>query len=255
MSDVLEAAAAAMGIPGPLVRRSAEARASEGGVTAEEILTAWAGGAPAPATAPAPPPEESPATEEAVEAPADAEAPAEPAVPPPPPAFAPPADAAPAVSPDTPALPPVLVGAEDNPMKVFAGAVGLFLIVLLVGILGPATPIPTPGARTSHVDFSPAAAEGRAIYASQGCAFCHTQMVRPVIADVGLGAATLNDTNQIIGLRRFGPDLADVGSRLGADEFTAIVTGVGSHPPTGLGGDDLAALVAFLTESVSGASR
>jgi cbb3-type cytochrome oxidase cytochrome c subunit len=137
-------------------------------------------------------------------------------------------------------------------MKVFAGAVAIFLVVLLVGLLGPAAPIATPGVRTSNIDFSPQAVEGKAIYANQGCASCHTQMIRPVVADVGLGAATLNDTNQILGLRRFGPDLADVGSRLDAAQLTAIVTGSGGHPSTGLGGDDLDALVAYLSESVSG---
>ncbi len=48
MSDIA-AAAAALGIPEDLVRRSAEARATETGSTVDEILAAWAGGAPAPA--------------------------------------------------------------------------------------------------------------------------------------------------------------------------------------------------------------
>ena len=140
-------------------------------------------------------------------------------------------------------------------MKVLLGAVGVFLIVLLVGIVGPSNPLSIPGARTSNIDYSELAQHGQGLYANQGCAFCHTQMVRPVVADVGLGTATLNDTNQVIGLRRFGPDLADIGSRLGADEITAIVTGAGGHPSSGLGGTDLEALVAYLSESVSGASR
>ena len=72
-------------------------------------------------------------------------------------------------------------------MKVFFGAVGLFLVVLFVGIVGPSNPIPTPGARTSHIAYSELAEQGQSLYASQGCAFCHTQMVRPVVADVGLG--------------------------------------------------------------------
>ena len=48
MSD-LAAAAAAMGVPEALVKRSAEARARATGASIDEILTAWAGGAPAPA--------------------------------------------------------------------------------------------------------------------------------------------------------------------------------------------------------------
>lgn len=45
MSD-LAAAAAALGVPEALVRRSAEARAKASGTTAEAVLAAWAGGAP-----------------------------------------------------------------------------------------------------------------------------------------------------------------------------------------------------------------
>ena len=51
MSD-LAAAAAAMGVPEALVKRSAEARAKATGASVDEVLAAWAGGAPAPATAP-----------------------------------------------------------------------------------------------------------------------------------------------------------------------------------------------------------
>ncbi len=60
MSDQLAAAAAALGVPAPIVQRSAEARAKEVGANVEDILAAWAGGAPAPTTPAAPTP---PATE------------------------------------------------------------------------------------------------------------------------------------------------------------------------------------------------
>jgi hypothetical protein len=249
----LSAASAAMGIPEALVSRAAAARAAETGASVDEILAAWAGGAPAPEAAPAPaePAEETAAVETAT-APEPAQQ--EPAAPTP---MAPPTPvtAPPTTRPAAPARPPVLVGASDNPMKVFAGVVGLFLVVLLVGLVGPSTPVDPPGERTSAIAFSPQAEVGRDHYRSQGCASCHTQMVRPVIADVGLGLATLNDTNQVLGVRRVGPDLADVGLRLTPDELTAIVTGAGGHPPSGLGGEDLAALVAYLSQSVSGGAR
>src|SRR5688572_23349678 len=53
MSDVA-AAAAAMGVPEALVKRSAEARAKATGASVDEILAAWAGGAPAPTGTAAP---------------------------------------------------------------------------------------------------------------------------------------------------------------------------------------------------------
>jgi mono/diheme cytochrome c family protein len=44
MSDLVAAAAAALGVPEALVRRSAAARATATGTTVDEVLTAWAGG-------------------------------------------------------------------------------------------------------------------------------------------------------------------------------------------------------------------
>ena len=49
MSD-LAAAAAALGVPEAIVRRSAEARAKATGTSIEEVLTAWAGGGEVPET-------------------------------------------------------------------------------------------------------------------------------------------------------------------------------------------------------------
>lgn len=78
----LAGAAAAMGIPEPLVQRSAAARAAQAGVSTDEILAAWAGGEAAPAAAVTdtpPPATEEPQAETAAaveEAPAPVSAPA-----------------------------------------------------------------------------------------------------------------------------------------------------------------------------------
>ncbi|MGH8912987.1 MAG: hypothetical protein ACRDZM_00535, partial [Acidimicrobiia bacterium] len=56
MSEQSAAAAAALGIPEAIVIRSAEARATETGMSVDEVLAAWAGGETAPVSAaPAPP--------------------------------------------------------------------------------------------------------------------------------------------------------------------------------------------------------
>jgi len=250
MSD-LAAAAAALGLPETLVQRSAEARAAETGASVDDILAQWAGGEVAPAP-PAEPEEtvDEPATppdgEEAVDA-ADKE-PATPEVAievPERPASPPPAQ------PAGPYKPPVLVGTKDNPMAFLAGVIGLFVIVVMVGLVGPSIPTESPGARTSEIGFSDTALHGRDVYVVTGCAACHTQMVRPVVADVGLGPVTLNDTNQVLGARRFGPDLADVGSRITASQLEAIIGGLGGHPAHDLAQDDMAALLAYLSESAT----
>ena len=251
MSELSAAAAAALGVPEPIVMRSAAARAGETGMTIDEVLSAWAGGetapvAPAaPAAAPEPAVSPPPATDDAPAAP-----PSVAESPPPPPAEQTGIAVAAATSPTTVSgKPPVLIGKEDNPLAVLVGALGLFVAVFLVGLIGPALPADEPGARSSELPFTEAAQRGHDLYQSVGCASCHTQMVRPVIADVGLGAVTLSDSNQVLGTRRFGPDLSDVGSRLTSSQIEATVTGFGGHARLGLSQSDLDDLVAYLVES------
>ncbi|HUG09227.1 MAG TPA: cbb3-type cytochrome c oxidase subunit II [Acidimicrobiia bacterium] len=251
MSDQLSAAAQAMGLPETLVQRSAEARAAETGASVDDILASWAGGegAPAPAAETEAPAEEPATTEEAPPA-EERKEPEPPEV-----VIETPVERAEAPEPAAragPYKPPVLVGVKDNPMVVLAGIVGLFVIVVMVGLVGPSIPTDNPGARTSEIAFSADALRGREVFAVTGCAACHTQMVRPVVADVGLGPVTLSDTNQILGTRRFGPDLSDVGSRVTAAQFEAIVAGLGGHPAHDLSGEDLDDLVAYLSESAPG---
>ena len=66
MSELLTAAADVLNVPETLVQRSAAARATANGTSLDDVLSAWAGGAPAgPAPAPAPPAEEpAPAADE-----------------------------------------------------------------------------------------------------------------------------------------------------------------------------------------------
>lgn len=246
MSDLLAAAAAALGTPESIVKRSAEAKAAQTGQSVDEILAAWAGGQPTGAVA-APSeatsgPTQAPAAETTVAA---VPAPVAMTAPPPPPTA--PVSAAPATT--ASGKPPVLVAPPDNPMIAFYGAVGLFLVVFLIGLVGPSVQADEPGARTSEIALSQGGENGQVLYESLGCAACHTQLVRPVVADVGLGPATLNDTNQIIGSRRFGPDLSDVGSRLDAAGFEEVLSGSGRHRSYDLSSEDLDALVAYLTES------
>lgn len=244
MSD-LAAAAAAMGLPEVLVQRSAEARAAETGSSADAILTEWAGGeAAAPATTSTEPSPvgavAKPAAthEEAAPAPAALTVEA-------------PAVATPLVAVSAgPYKPPVLIGARDNPARIVTGAIALFLLVMMVGLVGPAISFDSNGARTSEIQFSGAAEHGQELYTSLGCAACHTQMVRPVVADVGLGAVSLNDSNQILGTRRFGPDLSNVGGRLDAAQIETVISGDDAdHAPHNLNDADMADLVSYMTES------
>jgi len=260
MSELSAAAAAALGIPEAIVQRSAAARAEETGMTVDEVLAAWAGGGdiPPPAAPVSSPEAAEPAapvsTPEGggVAAGDGGGLPASPSGGEPPPS--PPPAVLPSAGGGMPApsgKPPVLVGEADNPIAVLVGAVGLFVALFLVGVVGPALPTENPGARTSDLPYTEAALHGQEIYQSVGCASCHTQMVRPVVADVGLGAVSLNDTNQVLGTRRFGPDLSNVGARVTASQIEAIILGLDDHPSLSLSSDDLDALVAYLVESAT----
>ena len=231
MSELSAAAAAALGIPEAIVQRSAAARAEETGMTVDEVLAAWAGGGDIP-----PPAAPAPAEPEAAGGAGGGGGPPSPqSQRSPPPRRRHQSSRRPrrpghrrAVS--SPGKPPVLVGEADNPIAVLVGAVGLFVALFLVGVVGPALPTENPGARTSDLPYSETALHGQEIYQSVGCASCHTQMVRPVVADVGLGAVSLNDTNQVLGSRRFGPDLSNVGARISASQIEATITGLDDHP-------------------------
>lgn len=256
MSD-LAAAAAAMGVPETLVKRSAEARAKATGASVDEILAAWAGGNEAPAATTAPSAAEpkdagpqTPVAGEDLPIPSPEAGPVpdrEDAVP-----RTPDADQKPRVAAATgPAALPVLVGERQGVGVVLTGSFGLLVLSLLLSVFLPSLQQPGNGVRSSNHAYSPEARAGRDTYLSQGCATCHTQLIRNVVTDVGLGPVTLDNTNQVIGYRRIGPDLAAIGERIeDTGAVLALLAGEGNHPAaTGLSETDLANLVAYLRES------
>lgn len=264
MSDRLAAAAAALQAPEHLVERSAAARAAAAGSTTESVLAAWAGDAPLPA---APPP---PAPAEEVSAPAPAATPADPvsapaAAPAPGPAAAPaPVSPPPARSSAT----PVLVG---RPYRWLGTWLAILCLTAVAVIATMAVPARTGGDFT-HLVGDPVLGEqavaGREIYLREGCWYCHTQLVRPVLADVGLGPATETYTDSLknasFGIRRLGPDLSRVGGRPAYGDEEGTVTAARmrdflAHPAEAAPGAlhpsyaylsdrDLDSLTAYLTE-------
>lgn len=249
MSDVA-AAAAAMNIPESLVERSAAARAAAAGSSTDDVLAAWAGGAPAPAAQPPPTVETPPAEPATAAEPGPATQPAPPPTAPEPEAQ-PIAPAAAVPVSTAPSEPPVLRGRIEHPFLMAAGAAGLLFVALLVGFLAPALPEESNGVYSSAVPLTEAAIEGRDVYRSEGCSSCHTQAVRPIVADVGLGPVTISDSNQVLGVRRYGPDLAHIGSRVQSQSsLLAVLTSSGDHPSyAGLSDTDLENLTAYLFES------
>lgn len=248
MTD-FSAVAAALDVPEALVRRSAEARAKADNVSVDELVAAWAGGGAAPAAAPTvSPPAGGSSAEEGESAPSPEPDAAPPA----------PAPSAPVVPAPSPApvpvrsgVPPILVGANQSTSAVMAGAVGLLLLSILIGFLVPSLGQPENEVRSSNHAFSSTARDGQEIYLEMGCASCHTQLVRAVVADANLGPVTLADTNQVVGYRRIGPDLAAIGGRIESTEaIVGLLNGQGRHPvATGLSDEEIASLLAYLRES------
>jgi len=79
-------------------------------------------------------------------------------------------------------------------------------------------------ATRSHPEGSPEA-RGAELYLSEGCWYCHTQQVRPIVTDVGLGPVSTPgdyayDDFDVLGIERIGPDLAHAGSRPPTDDRT-----------------------------------
>ena len=214
MSD-LAAAAEAMGTPEELVERSAEARAAAIGSTTEAILTAWADSS-APAAAPAaeaPPtvdPEKSPepTEEEVVER------------------VATPPVATPTISPQVvvaaavdPNAAPILTGRTDRAWTLLLSVTALFVLSIIFAVALPAREgVLIAAEQVTRIPFSSEALSGRDIYVREGCFYCHTQQVRSVVTDVGLGkvsepGSSISFGSDNYGFQRIGPDLTHVGSR------------------------------------------
>jgi cytochrome c oxidase cbb3-type subunit 2 len=82
---------------------------------------------------------------------------------------------------------------------------------------------PTPGVRA----LTPLEAQGRQIYVAEGCAYCHTQQIRPLKQDLVFGRPSVGgdyvyDTPQLLGTERTGPDLTNIGIRQPSETWQYI---------------------------------
>lgn len=253
---LLSDAAANIGAPEELVKRSADARSEASGASVDDILTAWAGGAAAPSdSTPAPSPEAAP---QATAPPTTTEAPA-------PSALQESPDVAPTrvITLRDPEAAPVLVGRRESPKAMILTVSALLAFGVLVGALLPA--IAASQEATNHVVAQPLysadAETGREIYLAEGCSTCHTMSVRSLEVDAGLGFVTepediANFFESVEGVRRIGPDLAHIGERMEAADIKAFVSNPtfvnpdAHHPPYKyLSSDEIDNLTTFLSET------
>lgn len=94
-------------------------------------------------------------------------------------------------------------------------------LAMLMGVI-PGIELSKTPAGPGVVPLTPLQAEGRAVYAANGCGYCHTQQVRPLAEDKVFGRPSAPgdfayQTPELLGSERTGPDLTDVGMRRGSD--------------------------------------
>jgi cytochrome c oxidase cbb3-type subunit 2 len=113
-------------------------------------------------------------------------------------------------------------------LVLIAGGSTLVYLVLavLMGVL--------PGIELSRTPPGPGVnpltalqAEGRAVYVSSGCSYCHTQQVRPLPQDKVFGRPSAPgdfayQTPELLGSQRTGPDLTNIGARQPSDVWQYI---------------------------------
>ena len=115
----------------------------------------------------------------------------------------------------------VLSGSPVGFPKLVGASVGLFIVAMSVVWLIPSTEVnPTEGTilgDTTRMESDDVFAAGKAIYLQEGCVYCHTQQVRPIVTDVDLGAVSaygdyVNEDVVPLGVARLGPDLMHAGT-------------------------------------------
>ncbi|HEX7382564.1 MAG TPA: cbb3-type cytochrome c oxidase subunit II [Nevskiaceae bacterium] len=105
-------------------------------------------------------------------------------------------------------------------IKIFGGAIAIYIgIVLLIAVI-PAIDLSQTPAGPGVKPLTPLEAEGREVFAGNGCSYCHSQQVRPLKEDASFGRPSAPgdfayQTPELLGSERTGPDLTNVGNRQG----------------------------------------
>jgi cytochrome c oxidase cbb3-type subunit I/II len=129
--------------------------------------------------------------------------------------------------------PELVLDRAITPGRLRLGVIGLFAVAAVLVWVVPT--LETTGAEATLLadtsrtyEAGTPEAEGREIYMAEGCWYCHTQEVRGIVTDVGLGAVSVPgdyvyESPVLTGVRRLGPDLMHVGSRDETDDTTWVV--------------------------------
>jgi cytochrome c oxidase cbb3-type subunit 2 len=109
---------------------------------------------------------------------------------------------------------------EKNPVLLLVLATGAILVGTIITMVLPFAWVNTEADSIASVKpYTPLELAGRDVYIREGCNNCHTQTVRPLVADVlrygdySKSGEFVYDRPHLWGSRRSGPDLARVGGK------------------------------------------
>jgi cytochrome c oxidase cbb3-type subunit 2 len=110
---------------------------------------------------------------------------------------------------------------------IFGGALAIYIVIVLLIAVGPAIDLSQTPPGPDVQPLTPLQAEGRAVFAGNGCGYCHTQQVRPIPEDKVFGRPSAPgdftyQTPELLGSERTGPDLTNVGSSKPSDVWQYI---------------------------------
>lgn len=112
-------------------------------------------------------------------------------------------------------------------LAIFGGALAIYIVIVLLIAVGPAIDLSRTPAGPGVQPLTPLQAEGREVFAGNGCGYCHTQQVRPIPEDKVFGRPSAPgdfayQTPELLGSERTGPDLTNVGNTKPSDVWQYI---------------------------------
>ena len=105
---------------------------------------------------------------------------------------------------------------------IVGGAVLVYICLVMAIAVIPAIELSKVPPGPAVVSLTPLQAQGRAVFAANGCDYCHTQQVRPLDQDKVFGRPSAPgdfayQTPELLGSERTGPDLTNVGNAKPSD--------------------------------------
>ncbi|MEO8779799.1 MAG: cbb3-type cytochrome c oxidase subunit II [Rhodanobacter sp.] len=112
-------------------------------------------------------------------------------------------------------------------IQIFGGALLIYICIVMAIAVIPAIDLSRTPPGPGVVPLTPLQAEGRDVFASNGCGYCHTQQIRPLSEDEVFGRPSAPgdftyQTPELLGSERTGPDLTNVGATKPSDVWQYI---------------------------------